>query len=615
MNQARLTTLQDMATRLRIDCIRATTAAGSGHPTSCCSAADLVAALFFDVMRLRIKDPRAADCDRFVLSKGHAAPLLYAAWAEAGAFPVQDLLNLRRIDSDLEGHPTPRLPFVDVATGSLGQGLSAGVGLALGAKQDGSPRTVFVLLGDGECAEGSVWEAAAIASHYTLDNLVAIVDVNRFGQSETTMLGHDVGAYRKRFAAFGWRALDVDGHDMPQVVRVLRRAARPGGQPTAVVARTLKGKGIPGVEDKDGWHGKPLPEAAAKEAIAHLEKLLGGGAPARVRSPRGKPPAAATPSSGLAPLPPPAYAVGDSVATREAYGEALAKLGRLNPSIAALDGDVKNSTFAEKFKAACPDRYVEGYIAEQNLVGTGMGLAAGGKIPFVSTFACFLTRAFDQIRMAGISGTNIKFAGSHCGVSIGEDGPSQMGLEDLAMFRAVPGSIILYPADGMAAECCVELAARHAGIAYLRTSRPKTAVLYGSDEPFAVGGAKVVRQSDADRATVVAAGVTLYEALKAWEQLRDRGVPIRVIDCYSVKPVDREALLAAARATGGRLITVEDHYAEGGLGDAVLDAVGAEGVRVHKLAVREVPHSGKPAELLDRYGISARHIVNAVTAM
>ena len=612
MNQARLTALQDMATRLRIHSIRSTTAAGSGHPTSCCSAAEIVAALFFDVMRLRVKDPRAADCDRFVLSKGHAAPLLYAAWAEAGAFPVDDLLTLRKITSDLEGHPTPRLPFVDVATGSLGQGLSAGVGMALAGKQDGSPRTVFVLLGDGECAEGSVWEAAGIASHYALNNLVAVVDVNRFGQSEGTMLGHDLQTHRKRFAAFGWRAFEVDGHDMAQVVRILRRAARPSGQPTAVLARTLKGKDIPGVEDKDGWHGKPLPEAAAKEVIAHLEGRLSGAARLRVRSVRGAPPAAPPPAGGPASLPAPAYAAGDSVATREAYGVALAKLGRLDPAVVALDGDVKNSTFAEKFKAACPDRYVEGFIAEQNLVGAGMGMAACGKIPFVSSFACFLTRAFDQVRMAGISQTNIKFAGSHCGVSIGEDGPSQMGLEDLAMFRAVPGSLVLYPADGVAGERCVELAARHQGLAYIRTSRPKTPVLYRPDEPFAVGGSKVLRQSDTDRAAVVAAGVTLHEALKAWGQLKDRGVPIRVIDCYSIKPVDRAGLLAAARATGGWLIVVEDHYPEGGLGDAVLDALATEGIRVHKLAVRELPRSGKPQELLDRFGISAQHIAAKV---
>ncbi len=611
MNQAHLKSLQDVATRLRIHSIRATTAAGSGHPTSCCSAAEIVAALFFGVMRFNPKRPAAPDADRFVLSKGHAAPLLYAAWAEVGAIAPESLLTLRRIDSDLEGHPTPRLPFVDVATGSLGQGLSSGLGMALAARLDGSPRTVYVLLGDGECAEGSVWEAAEIAGYYQVDNLVAILDVNRFGQSQPTMLEHDLESYRERFTAFGWRAIPVDGHDMGRVVRVLRRAARRRGRPTVVLARTLKGKGIPEVEDKDGWHGKPLKEDMAHRVVSRLMGQLHGPKAPRVRRLKvAAGPAPAPPA--LLPAPPPGYSLGEMVATRQAYGEGLAKLGKLNPAIVALDGDVKNSTFAEKFKAVCPERYIEGFIAEQNLVGVGGGLAACGKIPFVSSFACFLTRAFDQIRMAGISQTNLKFAGSHCGVSIGEDGPSQMGLEDLAMFRAIPGSSVLYPADAVCAERCVELAATHRGIVYLRTSRPATPVLYAPGEPFAVGGLKVLRESGADRATVVAAGVTAHEALKAWEQLKARGIAIRVIDCYSVKPVDGAGLLAAARATGDRLITVEDHYAEGGLGDAVLDAVATEGIRLHKLAVRELPRSGKPAELLDRYGISARHIAETV---
>jgi len=615
MQATKIQGLEDMATRLRIHSIRATTAAGSGHPTSCCSAADLVAALFFDVMRFRPKHPTAPENDRFVLSKGHAAPLLYAAWAEAGALAPGDLTNLRKMDSDLEGHPTPRLPFVDVATGSLGQGLSSGLGIALAARMDGSARTVFVLLGDGECAEGSVWEAAEIAGYYRLDNLVAIVDVNRFGQSQATMLEHDLQVYRKRFEAFGWRAMVVDGHDMGQVVRALRRATRRSGQPAAVLARTLKGKGIPEVEDKDGWHGKPLKEDAAGQAIAHLEAQLHGAKLPKARAPRKAkdapgPPPADPPAAQ--PPPPPAYAIGDMVATRLAYGEGLAKLGKSNPAVVALDGDVKNSTFAEKLKAACPEQFIEGFIAEQNLAGAGAGLAACGKIPFVSSFACFLTRACDQVRMAGVSRSNVKFCGSHVGVSIGEDGPSQMGLEDIAMFRAVPGSAVLYPGDAVCAERCVELAARRQGIVYIRTSRPNTPVIYRADEPFAIGGLKVLRQSDADAATVVAAGVTLHEALKAWEQLKARGVAVRVIDLYSVKPLDGAGLLAAARATGGRLVTVEDHYAEGGLGDAVLEALATEGVRVHKLAVREVPRSGKPAELLERYGISASHIVTTV---
>ncbi|MFQ5828451.1 MAG: transketolase [Candidatus Methylomirabilia bacterium] len=609
--QAHVIGLQDRATRLRIHSIRATTAAGSGHPTSCCSAADVMAALFFDVMRIRPDRPAAPDSDRFILSKGHAAPVLYAAWTEASRISPDALLTLRRIDSDLEGHPTPRLPFVDVATGSLGQGLSNGVGMALAGKLDGLPRTVFVLLGDGECAEGSVWEAAEIAGYYKLDNLVAIVDINRLGQSQPTMLEHDLPSYRKRFEAFGWRTLLVDGHDMGQVVKTLRRAKRPSGRPVAVLARTIKAKGIPEIEDQGGWHGKPLKEDQATRAIAHLERQLQGGKLPPVRTPKPPAPPPVAPPM-LLPLPVPSYAVGEMIATREAYGTGLAKLGKLNPAIVAIDGDVKNSTFAERFKEACPDQYIEGFIAEQNMVAAGAGLGACGKIPFVSSFACFLTRAFDQIRMAAISRASLKFCGSHCGVSIGEDGPSQMGLEDLAMFRTVPGSTILYPADAVAAERSVELAAGHSGIVYIRTARPKTPVIYRSDESFAIGGTKVLRATEADQVTVVGAGVTLHEALKAWAELGQRGIAIRVIDLYSVKPLDREGVLAAAHASRGRLITVEDHYAEGGLGDAVLEAVAPEGVRVFKLAVRELPRSGGPQALLDRYGISARQIAETV---
>jgi transketolase len=604
--------LEDRATRLRIHSIHATTAAGSGHPTSCCSAADLVAALFFDVMRFRPAEPTARDADRFILSKGHAAPLLYAAWVEAGALGPDDLLTLRRLDSDLEGHPTPRLPFVEAATGSLGQGLSIGAGMALARKLDGAPGVTFVLLGDGECAEGNVWEAAAFGGYYRLDNLIAVVDVNRLGQSQPTMLEHNVRVYRDRFKAFGWRAILVDGHDMGEVVKALRRARKPLGAPVAVIARTIKGKGIPGIEDLDGWHGKALDEDAANKAVAALEAQMHGVKLPKVHPPQGPP---------AQPAPRPivrdifrvsAHAGGTAVATRQAYGEALAKLGQVNPLVVALDGDVKNSTFAQRFKETCPDRYVEGFIAEQNMVATAVGLAAYGKIPFVSSFACFLTRAFDQIRMAAISRANVKFCGSHSGVSIGEDGPSQMGLEDIAMFRAVPDSVILYPSDAVSTERCVELAGSTDGIVYIRTTRPKTPVLYDPEETFAVGGLKVVRQSEADRVTVVAAGVTLHEAVKAWEDLSAQGIPIRVIDLYSVKPLDRDGLLSAARATGGRLITVEDHYAQGGVGDAVLEALAVEAIPVHKLAVTELPRSGSPEALLDRYGISAKHIVEKV---
>ena len=603
--------LEDVATRLRIHSVRATTAARSGHPTSCASAADLVAALFFDAMRFDPDHPRAVTSDRFVLSKGHAAPLLYAAWAEVGALKPEDLLTLRRIDSDLEGHPTPRLPFVDVATGSLGQGLGVGAGLAIGARIAGADARAWVLLGDGEVAEGSVWEAAALAGHRRLDNLVAIVDVNGLGQSGETMLGHEVGAYQKRFAAFGWRAIVVDGHDMRAVVAALRRARSGRGAPTAVVARTLKGKGLE-VEGAAGWHGKPLPADAADRAVAALEQRLHHVSPPPIRRARGRGTVPVAPGDSRPELDP---ALAQEIATREAYGRALTALGAADPRIVALDGDVKNSTHAELFAAAFPDRFVECFIAEQSMASVAAGLAAQRFVPFASSFACFLTRAADQIRIAGISRNASKFCGSHSGVSIGEDGPSQMALEDLALFRAVPDCAVLYPADGVATDACVRLAAAHDGPAFIRTTRMKTPPIYRSGETFRVGGLKVVRESGADRLTVVGAGITLHEAVAAHDELVQRGIAVRVIDLYSVKPVDREALLAAARATGGTLLTVEDHYREGGIGSAVLEAVGADGVRVERLAVTEVPRSGRPRELLHRYGIDRAAIVATVVRM
>ncbi len=596
-SDAFIRSLEDVATRLRIESVRATTAAGSGHPSSSASAADLVAATFFEMV-FDPGAPRAITSDRFVLSKGHAAPVLYAGWAEVGVLAREQLTSLRRLDSDLEGHPTPRLPFVDAATGSLGQGLGVGVGLALGARLAGSAARVFVLLGDGETAEGSVWEAAQMAGHERLDNLVAIVDVNALGQSGPTMLGHDVAAYQRRFAAFGWRAKVVDGHDLREVVRALRGTRARRGAPMALVARTVKGKGIEGIEGREGWHGKPLPADAAERAIAALEARLHHLPPPPLREPvRAAPPPPAAPTET-----PPAMPSRD-VATREAYGDALVRLGAQDPRVVALDGDVKNSTYAERFRDAHPERYIEGYIAEQNMVSVATGLAAQGRIPFVSSFACFLTRATDQIRMAGISGSNVKFCGSHAGVSIGEDGPSQMGLEDLALFRAVPGALVLYPADGVATDACVRLAAGHHGIAYIRTTRMKTPGIYNPDEPFHPGGLKVLRSSAGDRLTIVAAGITLHEALAAHDALAHDGLAVRVVDLYGIKPVDGEGLVAAARATRNLLLTVEDHYAEGGLGDAILEAVATAGIVTHRLAVGEVPRSGAPRELLERYGI------------
>ena len=600
--------LEDIATRLRIDSIRATTAAGSGHPTSCASAADLVAAIFFGTMRFDPQEPRAVTSDRFVLSKGHAAPVLYAAWAEIGTIKREDLTTLRDIASDLEGHPTPRLPFVDVATGSLGQGLGAGLGLATGARLAGTDARTFVLLGDGESAEGSVWEAAYLAAHRKADNLVAVVDVNGLGQSGQTMWSHDLGEFQRKFKAAGWRTLVIDGHDMRAVLAAVRRARSGRGTPTAIVARTVKGKGIEGVEGLEGWHGKPLPPDAAERAIAALEGRLRHLPPPPIQRPRRRAPKMPPPASPT----PYAAAADASIATREAYGDALVRVGGSDARVVGLDGDVKNSTFAEKFLAAHPDRFVECYIAEQNMVSVAAGLAAQGFVPFASSFACFLTRAADQVRMAGISRSNLKLCGSHAGVSIGEDGPSQMALEDLALFRAVPEGVVLYPSDATSTHACVQLAAAHRGIVYIRTTRMKTAVLYTGDEPFAIGGLKVLRQSGDDRLTIVAAGVTLHEALAAHEELRGGGIAVRVIDLYSVKPIDRDGLLDAARATRDTLLTVEDHYAEGGLGAAVLEAVGDAGIVTHRLAVREIPRSGAPKKLLERYGIGRGAIVRRV---
>ena len=609
---SRLPALQNIATRLRIESLRATTEAGSGHPSSCCSAADVVATLFFGQMRFDPKNPQHDDNDRFVLSKGHAAPLLYAAWAEAGYVARDDLLKLRQLDCDLEGHPTPRLPFVDVATGSLGQGICAAVGLALNARRLGSDYRTYVMIGDGESAEGSVWEAAQAAQQFALGNLCGIVDVNALGQSRATPWGHDMETLASRWRAFGWHAIVLDGHDIGAILDALDEARRTTGRPTMLLARTLKGKGISLMEGKDGWHGRAVKKGPDfDDAIRELEAQLGSGAKSLPIPP---PPARAggsAASSGTA-MPEPAYEPDAKVATREAYGTALAALGAVDPRVVALDADVGNSTFSIKFEQAHADRFYEAYIAEQVMVGAAMGLASRGAIPFPSTFACFLSRASDFIRMAGIGAANIKFAGSHAGVSIGEDGPSQMALEDLAMMRGVPNCAVLYPCDAVSAERLVAAAAAHSGMAYLRISRPKTAVIYTTVDRFEIGGSKVLRESADDAATVVAAGVTVFEALDAYEQLLNEGVKIRVIDAYSVQPIDAATLVRAGVQTGRRIITVEDHYPAGGLGDAVSEAVADQGIAVRRLAVREVPRSGKPDELLDRYGISASHVVAAV---
>jgi transketolase len=609
-------TLRNIATELRIDSILSTTEAGSGHPTTCMSAAEIVATLFFGEMRYDPKNPQNVDNDRFVLSKGHAAPILYAAWAQAGLFPREDLLKLRRIDSDLEGHPTPRLSFVDVATGSLGQGICAAVGIALNARRIQSDYRTYVLLGDGEMAEGSVWEAANVALRYQLDNLCGIIDVNGLGQSMPAQFGHRMEEIAARWNAFGWHTLTVDGHDVPALLHAFAAARASKGHPTMILARTIKGKGVKAVEGKEGWHGKAFKKGEeADKAIAELKaQLVSGAATPTIPPPPAKTREAIRPDYSK--MPPPSYKAGDQVATREAWGTALAALGGIDPRVVALDADVKNSTFSERFEKAHPDRFYQNFIAEQDMVGAAMGLAARGAISFPSTFACFLSRAADFIRMAGLSNArgdlHLKLTGSHSGVSIGEDGPSQMALEDLALMRAVPNLTLLYPSDAVSTERLVVEMAKAPGLAYMRTSRPKTDILYSVDEQFPIGGSKTLYESPSDAVTVVAAGITVFEARKAYTQLKGEGIRIRVIDAYSIQPIDRSALVAAGKATNSLIITVEDHYLPGGLGDAVAEAVAQEGIEVVRLAVRELPRSGKPEELLDRYGISSRHIVDAV---
>ncbi|XP_073430282.1 transketolase isoform X1 [Dendrobates tinctorius] len=609
-DQQTLQALKDTANRLRILSIRATTAAGSGHPTSCCSAAEIMSVLFFHTMKYKPQDPKNPNNDRFVMSKGHAAPILYAAWAEAGFLPESELLNLRKLDSVLEGHPVPRQEFTDVATGSLGQGLGAAAGMAYTAKYfDKASYRTFCLLGDGETAEGSVWEAMNFAGLNKLDNLTAIIDVNRLGQSEPAPLQHKVEIYQKRCEAFGWHTVVVDGHSVEELCKAFTPVKN---QPTAIIAKTFKGKGITGIEDKENWHGKPLPKDLAEQSIKEIESKIQSKKKLIPALPVEDAPSVSIKNIKM--LSPPNFKLGEKIATRKAYGLALAKLGHANNRVIAMDGDTKNSTFAEIFKKEHPDRYVECYIAEQNMVSVAVGCTTRDRtVAFASAFATFFTRAFDQIRMAAISESNINLCGSHCGVSIGEDGASQMALEDLSMFRAVPSATVFYPSDAVSTEKAVELAANKKGISFIRTSRPENAVIYNNNEEFKIGEAKVVQQSKNDQATVIGAGVTLHEALAAAELLKKDTITIRIIDLFTIKPLDRQTILDSAKATKGRIITVEDHYPQGGIGEAVAAAVvGEPGITVKSLAVNGVPRSGKPAELLKLFGIDKDAIVEAV---
>ncbi|XP_074140574.1 transketolase [Sminthopsis crassicaudata] len=609
-DQQKLQALKDAANRLRIHSIQATTAAGSGHPTSCCSVAEIMAVLFFHTMKYKPQDPRDASNDRFVLSKGHAAPILYAVWAEAGFLPEGELLNLRKISSILDGHPVPKQAFTDVATGSLGQGLGAACGMAYTGKYfDKASYRVYCLLGDGELSEGSVWEAMAFAGFYKLDNLVAILDINRLGQSDPAPLQHQVDVYQKRCESFGWNAVVVDGHSVEELCKTFDQNKH---KPLAVIAKTYKGRGISGVEDKDSWHGKPLPKNMAEQAIEEIHGQIQS--KKKTLSTLPKEDAPAVNITNIRMPSPPNYKLGDKLATRKAYGMALAKLGQASDRVIALDGDTKNSTFSELFKKEHPNRFIECYIAEQNMVSIAVGCATRDRtVPFCSTFAAFFTRAFDQIRMAAISESNINLCGSHCGVSIGEDGPSQMALEDLAMFRSIPNGTVFYPSDAVATEKAVELAANTKGICFIRTSRPENAIIYNNNENFQIGQAKVVLKSKDDQVTVIGAGVTLHEALAAAEQLKKEKINIRVLDPFTIKPLDKKLILESARATHGRILTVEDHYYEGGIGEAVAAAiVGEPGVTLTRLAVANIPRSGKPAELLKMFGIDKDAIVQAV---
>ena len=682
--------LEKLAKVVRYYILRMTTKAGSGHATSALSATDLMVALFFDKLRFDLNNPDNPANDRVIFSKGHASPLLYALYAACGALTESELDTYRQFQSPLEGHPTPRFKFAEVATGSLGQGLSIGLGMALAVRQatrNQKPETrnspkVYVLMGDSEMSEGSVWEAIQLASYCEAGNLVGIIDVNRLGQSGETMLGWDTESYKKRVEAFGWNGHIVDGHDFGEILDAIEKVGRGSNRPQMIIAKTVKGRGVSFLEDKEGWHGKALSEEDFEKAVAELgevDKIVRG----KIRKPVSQLtsssqtgfesslqtrfgdkatknklgledpylPAGRQGKPGLENRTDPKYKLGEMVATRKAYGEIITKLGEIDERIVCLDAEVKNSTFAEIFKEKFPERFFEMFIAEQNMVGVALGLAKRGKIPFVSTFAAFFTRAYDQIRMSAITGANIKFVGSHAGVSIGEDGPSQMGLEDLAMFRAVFGSVVFCPADAVACAKLVKIAAETEGLFYIRTARPATPVIYkevsdesslrsSSDshrssglkedsEEFRIGGSKVVKSSNNDRLTIVACGVTVFEAIKAADELARKGICVRVIDAYSIKPIDEQTLRAAANETNNTIITCEDHWAEGGLGDAVLNVFAKDrqqtrfentlqtgfgkmshpgGVQIHKLAVSKLPMSGKGEELLEYEGISAKSI-------
>ena len=603
----------EKAKLIRKCCLISTTEAASGHPTSCLSAADITTVLFDKYFTYDITNPLNLFNDRFVLSKGHAAPLLYALFAMSGAFPVDELKSLRKFGSMLQGHPVPKFKYSEAATGSLGQGLSVGAGLALLAKRENLPYKTYVLTGDGELAEGQIWEAANFASYHKLDNLIALLDINRFAQSGETMFGHHMEQYAKRFESFGFEVAVIDGHNYEEIDRALSDAVNnKTSRPYAIIAKTLKGKGVSFIENKDGWHGKALKKEELEKALKELGNV-NDTLKFNLKKPSQQKAAVITATVDSANND---FDKKKEYATREVFGDVLVSTGKANKSIYALDADVKNSTFTEKFTKEIPERFVECFIAEQNMVSVAAGLSRLDKIPVVATFAAFLTRAADQIRMARVSEANIKFVGSHVGVSIGEDGPSQMGLEDIALFGALPDSVVLQPCDAVSTAKLVPEMIAHKGITYMRTLRPKTKIVYRNDQDFRIGGCGILRQSKEDVLTIAATGITVFEALKAADELKKENISVGVIDCYSIKPLDRKTIVQRVRETKKQmLVTVEDHFEHGGLGDFAEDALEGTGCMVVKMAVEKISQSGTMEELLKDAGIDFTSIIARVKSL
>jgi transketolase len=611
MDMTKRDELDKISRLIRYFILISTTKAGSGHPTSSLSATDLVTALLFGgIFRFDVDNPKHPNNDRLIFSKGHASPLFYALWAAAGVITEQDLMNLRKFNSFLEGHPTTAFQYVEASTGSLGQGLPIGLGIALNAKYvDKLPYKTYVLLGDSEMAEGSQWEALQIAAHYKLNNLIGIIDVNRLGQRGETMYGHNVAAYEDRISSFGWETIVIDGHSISDCLSAFEEAIHLENRPCMIIAKTIKGKGVSFLEDKNGFHGKAIKQGELGKALEELGEL-----DTSIRGIIEKPEDMIPEKKVSKTIEEPSYVREKPVATRKAYGNALKRIFPAFPNMVVLDAEVSNSTYSEIFKDAYPERFFEMYIAEQNMVGTALGFSTRGKIPFISTFAAFLTRAYDQIRMSQYSDANIKFCGSHAGVSIGEDGASQMGLEDLAMFRAILDSVVLYPSDAVSTEKLVEAVARHKGMVYIRTTRQETPIIYDKSEVFSLGGSKVIKQSKNDLFTVIGAGITLHEALQAYEELKRENIFIRVIDLYSIKPIDQTTLSQAAKSSKA-FLTVEDHFAEGGIGEAVRSAITEYHIPVYSLAVKKMPKSGRPDELLDYEEISRKAIISKIRSL